>query len=76
MAAREISTLKGELIDVRANAARLSDDLAKERARRRKMAVTVRALQAAADSGEAPGPWIEELVSVINEGGSSLPPKH
>jgi chromosome segregation ATPase len=74
-ASRELSTLKGELIDVRANAARLSDDLAKERARRRKMAVTVRALQAATDSGEAPGPWIEELVAVVNEGGSSLPPR-
>ncbi|HKU41422.1 MAG TPA: hypothetical protein VJR89_24865 [Polyangiales bacterium] len=73
--ARDVSTLKGELIDVRANATRLSDELAKERARRRKMAVTVRALQAATESGEAPGPWIEELVSVINEGGSSLPPK-
>ena len=69
-----VTTLKGELIDVRANAARLQDDLAKERSRRRKIAVTVRALQAATDSGEAPGPWIDELVAVVNEG-ASLPPK-
>ncbi|HET6333168.1 MAG TPA: hypothetical protein VFG30_08145 [Polyangiales bacterium] len=70
-----VATLKGELIDIRANATRLSDDLTRERVRRRKMAVTVRALQAATESGEAPGPWIEELISLINEGASSLPPK-
>jgi chromosome segregation ATPase len=70
-----VATLKGELIDVRANATRLSDDLTRERARRRKIAVTARALQAATESGEAPGPWIEELLSLINEGLSSLPPK-
>lgn len=69
-----VATLKGELIDVRANATRLSDDLTKERTRRRKMAVTVRALQAASESGEAPGPWIEELIALINEG-TSIPPK-
>jgi hypothetical protein len=75
-AARDVNvaTLKGELIDVRANATRLSDDLTKERTRRRKMAVTVRALQAASESGEAPGPWIEELIALINEG-TSIPPK-
>ncbi len=71
---KDVSTLKGELIDMRASATRLSDDLAKERSRRRKMAVTVRALQAALESGEAAGPWIEELVSLINEGLSN-PPK-
>jgi chromosome segregation ATPase len=69
-----VATLKGELIDVRANATRLSDDLTRERTRRRKMAVTLRALQAASESGESLGPWIEELMSLINEG-SSLPPK-
>jgi chromosome segregation ATPase len=69
-----VATLKGELIDVRANATRLSDDLTKERTRRRKMAVTVRALQAASESGEAPGPWIEELIALITEG-TSMPPK-
>jgi hypothetical protein len=71
---QSVATLKGELIDVRANATRLSDDLTRERARRRKMAVTVRALQAASESGESLGPWIEELLSLINEG-TSLPPK-
>lgn len=76
-AARDVNvaTLKGELIDVRQNATRLSDDLTKERTRRRKMAVTVRALQAATESGEAPGPWIEELMALINEGSFSLPPR-
>lgn len=69
-----VATLKGELIDVRANATRLSDDLTRERTRRRKMAVTVRALQAASESGESLGPWIEELLALINEG-ASLPPR-
>lgn len=70
-----VSALKGELIDVRANATRLSDELSKERARRRKMGVTVRALQAAVDSGEAFAPWVDELIALINEGASSMPPK-
>jgi hypothetical protein len=68
-----LHALKGELIDTRADAARLSDDLIKERTRRRRLVVTVRALQAAFESGEAPGPWMEELVSILNEG-SSVPP--
>jgi hypothetical protein len=68
-----LSVLKGELIDTRADAARLSDDLVKERTRRRKLVFTVRALQAASESGEAPGPWIEELIALLN-GGASLPP--
>jgi hypothetical protein len=68
-----ISTLKGELIDTRADAARLSDDLQRERARRRRLVVTVRALQAALESGEAAGPWIDELIAALNEG-ASVPP--
>ena len=68
-----VTTLKGELIDTRADAARLSDDLQKERVRRRKLVFTVRALQAATESGEAPGPWIEELIMLLNEG-ASMPP--
>lgn len=71
----QLSTLKGELIDVRANATRLADDLSKERARRRKLAVTVRALQAASESGEDPAPWLEELIALINEGATVPPPK-
>jgi chromosome segregation ATPase len=59
----------------RTEAGRLVEDLAKERARRRKLAVTVRALQAASESGEAVGPWIEDLVDILAEGGS-LPPKN
>ncbi|HEX7478292.1 MAG TPA: hypothetical protein VF331_10835 [Polyangiales bacterium] len=69
-----LSALKGELIDVRASAARLADDLAKERSRRRKFAVTVRAMQAAAESGESPVPWIDELVSLLNDGATLPPP--
>jgi hypothetical protein len=72
-AAAGLTALKGELIDTRADAARLSDDLVKERTRRRKLVFTVRALQAATESGEAPGPWIEELITLLNEG-ASLPP--
>lgn len=68
-----VSALKGELIDVRASAARMADDLAKERSRRRKFAVTVRAMQAAAESGESPVPWVEELIALLNDG-ASLPP--
>jgi len=68
-----LSTLKGELIDTRADAARLSDDLVRERTRRRRIVFTVRALQAAMDSGEAPGPWIDELIALLNEG-VSVPP--
>jgi hypothetical protein len=70
-----LATLKGELIDTRADATRLSDDLTRERHRRRRLSVTVRALQAASESGEAAGPWIEELVAILNEG-ASLPPSH
>ncbi len=69
----KLSALKGELIDVRANATRLADDLTKERARRRKLAVTVRALQAATESGESPAPWIEDLLSILAEG-ATVPP--
>jgi hypothetical protein len=68
-----LATLKGELIDTRADATRLSDDLARERHRRRRLSVTARALQAASESGEAPGPWIEELIVILNEG-ASMPP--
>jgi hypothetical protein len=68
-----LSALKGELIDTRADAARLSDDLIKERTRRRRLVVTARALQAAFESGEAPGPWIDELIALLNEG-ASVPP--
>jgi hypothetical protein len=68
-----ISTLKGELFDTRADAARLSDDLVRERTRRRRIVFTVRALQAASESGEAPGPWIDELIALLNEG-VSVPP--
>jgi hypothetical protein len=71
-----LSVLKGELIDTRADAARLSDDLVKERTRRRKLVFTVRALQAASESGEAPGPWIEELIALLNEGASVPPSGH
>ncbi|HEX4353585.1 MAG TPA: hypothetical protein VHZ95_11730 [Polyangiales bacterium] len=67
------TALKGELIDTRADAARLSDDLVKERTRRRRLVVTARALQAAFESGEAAGPWIEELIMLLNEG-ASVPP--
>ncbi|MEY4581403.1 MAG: hypothetical protein RL701_6106, partial [Pseudomonadota bacterium] len=59
----------------RTEAGKLVEDLAKERARRRKLAVTVRALQAASESGEAVGPWIDDLVDILAEGGS-LPPKN
>jgi hypothetical protein len=69
-----LSSLKGELIDVRASATRLSDDLAKERSRRRKLGATVRALEAANQSGESVGPWIEELLELLSEGASIPPP--
>jgi hypothetical protein len=69
-----LAALKGELVDVRANAARVADDLAKERARRRKLAVTVRAMQAAAESGENTAPWLDELIGILNEGASIPPP--
>lgn len=77
MAARDpqLSTLKGELIDVRANATRLADDLAKERTRRRKLGVTVRALQAASESGEDAAPWLEEIIALINESATVPPPR-
>lgn len=68
-----IAAIKGELIDTRADASRLSDDLTRERARRRKLAVTARALQAAHESGESVAPWVDELVRIVNEG-ASLPP--
>jgi hypothetical protein len=73
-AAGSVATLKGELIDTRVDAARLSDDLSRERTRRRRLAVTVRALQAASESGEAIVPWIDELMRILNEG-ASLPPE-
>jgi chromosome segregation ATPase len=68
-----IAAIKGELIDTRTDAARLSDDLTRERARRRKLAVTVRALQAAHESGESVAPWVDELARLVTEG-ASLPP--
>jgi chromosome segregation ATPase len=68
-----IAAIKGELIDTRADAARLSDELTRERTRRRKLAVTVRALQAASESGESVAPWVEELVRIVNEGASLAP---
>jgi hypothetical protein len=76
-ASREVgvSTLKGELIDVRASAARVADDLAKERARRRKIGVTVRALQAASESGEDVAPWVEEVLAILAEGATIPPPR-
>lgn len=70
---RANAALKGELIDTRVDAARLADDLSRERTRRRKLAVTVRALQAASESGEAIAPWIDELMRILNEG-VSIPP--
>jgi hypothetical protein len=73
-AATSVTTLKGELIDTRVDAARLADDLSRERTRRRRLAVTVRALQAASESGEAISPWIDELMRIVNEG-ASLPPE-
>jgi hypothetical protein len=71
-----LHALKGELIDTRVDAARLSDDLIRERTRRRRLVVTVRALQAAFESGEAPAPWLEELLSILNEGASVPPFSH
>jgi hypothetical protein len=71
-----LHALKGELIDTRADAARLSDDLIRERTRRRRLVVTVRALQAAFESGEAPAPWLEELLAILNEGASVPPFQH
>jgi hypothetical protein len=52
----------------------LVDALTAERAKRRKLAVTVRALQAASEAGEAIAPWIDELVDLLAEY-TSLPPR-
>jgi len=65
--------LRSDSIEPPADAARLTDELAKERSRRRKLGVTVRALQAASESGEPTGPWIQELLQILAEG-ASLPP--
>jgi chromosome segregation ATPase len=52
---------------------RLTDELARERTRRRRLGVTVRALQAASETGEAIDPWIQELVTILSEGVSLRP---
>jgi chromosome segregation ATPase len=53
---------------------RLTDELARERTRRKRLGATVRALQAASEAGEPTAPWIQELASILTEG-ASLPPK-
>ena len=63
-----------EAPEVRPEATPVTEALASERARRRNLAVTVRALQAASEAGEAVAPWIDELVQLLAEYGS-LPPR-
>jgi len=52
--------------------ARVAEILTAEQARRHKLIVTVRAMQAAAAAGEAVQPWIEHLLQTLAEAGPPL----
>ena len=62
-----------DVASARSEATRLTEELARERTRRRRLGATVRALQAASETGEATAPWIQELLTILSEG-ASLPP--